>query len=354
VRSRDISDEEILEFQAKSYPERETHEILPRWRWSFIKSAQRLNVEPKVWMYRYKGKIVAHQGALSVKVKVNNKYYISGWFVETMTLEEVRGKAIGPMVVQKALEELPFNLSLGQTDLMRKLQLNMGWKEVCTVNNYIYAINPTNILQNKIKFLFLKQTVGLIYKIGQNILNRLGCRLPRGEWKLTEGKRFGEEYEQLWNNVENNIKCTVVRDANYMNWKYVEQPGQQFTILELRQDAQLKGVIVLLVKESDRIYNYSRGFILDIVTPQEDIRLTHGLLEGAKQHLRSKKVDMINCVLKSNKIIGHIKRYGFINKGIRHHFLVASESINAEEKNDIFNKNNWYLSMSDSDQDRTI
>ncbi len=63
-------EQEIFDFQQVAYPTRRTDWIAPRWRWMFLASAQRLGIPPMVWLYRNASGIVAHQGAIPVKLKV--------------------------------------------------------------------------------------------------------------------------------------------------------------------------------------------------------------------------------------------------------------------------------------------
>ena len=56
-----------------------------------------------VWLYRAKAGIVGQQGAIAVRLKVDQEEFTTGWFVETMVLESHRGKAMGPMLVRKAM-----------------------------------------------------------------------------------------------------------------------------------------------------------------------------------------------------------------------------------------------------------
>jgi hypothetical protein len=45
----------------------------------------------------------------------------------------------------------------------------------------------------------------------------------------------------LWRESSRGISCAVVRDSSYLNWKYVEQPGQHFIRVELLDDEKVCG-----------------------------------------------------------------------------------------------------------------
>ena len=109
-------EDEIFAFQQNEYPERNPDHVGPNWRWMFLESATRLGLEPSVWLYRKNNSIVAHQGAIPVLLHIDHEELSTGWFVETMAATSVRGSAIGPMLIKRALEDMPLNLSLGQTE----------------------------------------------------------------------------------------------------------------------------------------------------------------------------------------------------------------------------------------------
>src|SRR5512145_469264 len=106
VRYQPVLDNELFAFQREAFPTRRADWVEPRWRWMFQSSAARLGVEPMVWLYRGKQGIVAQQGAIPVRLHSRAGECTTGWFVETMVLEQVRGRAVGPMLVAKAKEEL--------------------------------------------------------------------------------------------------------------------------------------------------------------------------------------------------------------------------------------------------------
>ncbi len=60
---------EAVEFQTAAWPHRDPALVPARWHWMFVESARRLGVEPQIWLHRDQGRIVAHMGAIPVRVK---------------------------------------------------------------------------------------------------------------------------------------------------------------------------------------------------------------------------------------------------------------------------------------------
>ncbi len=48
-----------------------------------------------------------------------------------------RQRGIGPILLLRSKEDLPFNLSLGQTEEMREILERLGWQRVGALTNYM-------------------------------------------------------------------------------------------------------------------------------------------------------------------------------------------------------------------------
>jgi hypothetical protein len=345
-------EEQIFQFQREAYPARREDWIAPRWRWMFLDSARRLGVEPMVWLYRNTSGIVAHQGAIAVKLKVGPREVVTGWFVETMALEAVRGKSIGPMLILKAKEDLPFNLSLGQTENMRALQFKMGWKQVAPLETVAFVLNSNRVLQGKFQNSLVRGIVAAGLRTRQFVNFLAGRR--RLHWKpaVSEISRFGDAHDRLWDEVKHDYPCAVVRDASFLNWKYVDQPGQDFICLEVRKEQQIVAVAIVLVREPEQGYHYRRGFIVDLVVKTSDPEIVWATFDEVRKVCKRRHADMLIFSV-INKTLGKLAlHYGFLPREPKRFFLVSAGSLSSEDAQMVSAANNWFVTMGDSDIDR--
>lgn len=343
---------EIFDFQQVAYPTRRVDWIAPRWRWMFVDSAQRLGISPMVWLYRNASGIVAHQGAIPVKLKVGSQEHITGWFVETMALETVRGKAIGPMVIQKALEDLPFNLSLGQTAQMRAIQLAMGWQQVTPLEIYTLILNPRRVLAAKIGPWIARDSAALGLAALQLGKRTVGRRRLRWQATVREIARFDCTHDALWCEVEHEYQCVVVRDASYLNWKYVEQPGQNFLRLEIQRDGKVVAIAVVLLIEPGPSYPYRRGILVDMVVPASDRDVVWALLDSVRRVCQQHAVDALICHLISHQLRKPLTSFGFFPKEPTRFLLVATGGVSRDVSHLVLSPDAWFITLGDSDIDR--
>lgn len=105
--------------------------------------------------------------------------------------------------------------------------------------------------------------------------------LPDG-YQVDHLERFDHEADRLWGEVGPGYKVALVRDAAYLNWRYVENPDD-YTMLGLRRDGLLVGIVVLAetVRRGVRC-----GEIVDFVAPAEDDEVLKLLVQVAVEHSR--------------------------------------------------------------------
>jgi hypothetical protein len=345
-------EDDIIRFQREVFAYRRQDWVVPRWRWMFVESAERLAVAPMVWVYRRPEGVVGHQGAIPVRVKVGESQHVSGWFVETAVLDSVRGKAIGPMVVAKALQDLPFNLSLGQTPEMRAIQFRLGWTEVCPLRTCVFVLRANPVLRTRVRQPLLRHAAAAALATAQAARHWWGRRRGRGRFEVRAIERFDETHTTLWRQVARQYPCAVVRDASYLNWKYTTQPGQQFTRLEIRRDGALAGLVVVTVREPSPGRPYRRGFIVDAVLPPRDADVVHAAYDAARRALLERGADLMVLEIANDDLVRHARAFGFMANTPERVFLVATGGLPPEQAALVRAPENWLITGGDSDIDR--
>ena len=345
-------EEDILGFQRVAYPHRRPDWVAPRWRWMFLRSASRLGVEPMVWVYCNRDGVVAHQGAIPIRLKVADDERVTGWFVETMALESVRGKAVGPMLVARARQDLPFNLSLGQTPQMRALQFSLGWRQVCPLGSWVFILHASRVLAGKFGNGAVRAAAATALTARQRLKYLRGRRRIQWSPDVRIVDRFDVKHDQLWEAVKGRLGCAVVRDASYLNWKYIEQPGQDFIRVEISRGGDVVAVAALLVREPDDVYRYRRGCIVDLVLPLQDDEVVWAVLDELRKLLLARSVDMILFDLISVPLSVRLASFGFFQREPQRFLLVALDEVQEPALVPALDPGQWFVTMGDSDIDR--
>ncbi len=173
---------------------------------------------------------------------------------------------------------------------------------------------------------------------------------PRGE--VHEVDRFGARHDELWARVARDMECAVVRDASYLNWKYVEQPGQDFLRLEVVEGETARGVAVLAFHEPDGKYAYRRASLVELVAPPSDDRSLRETIAVASRAAAGRGADSLVCLHIGARLTAALRRSGFLIREPGRFLLVSPGDLEGEARRRVLSAEGWFATQGDSDIDR--
>ena len=348
VRYRADDEAEVLAFQQVAFPTRQSDLVPARWRWMFADSARRVGAAPLFWLYRDGGAIVGQMGSIPVRLKVGERCLSTGWLVETMVLDSHRAQAAGSRLMVQAHEDQPFSLSLGQTSEMREICLRLGWSQVAPLQIAQRVVHPDQVLRGK-----LPKPAAWAAGLGLKATSRVRGWMDEGvPLSVRAIERFDGRHDRLWADVSSSMRCAVVRDASYLNWKYVDQPGQAFMRLEISDGTRVVGVAVWMLRAPDQAYRYGRAFLVDLVAPMEDETLLQQVIKTACQAIEGDGVDALLCHHINPQLTGALRATSFHLRQPERYLLVDTEGLSGEVLDTVLSPEAWFVTHGDSDIDR--
>lgn len=218
------------------------------------------------------------------------------WGCDTFVLPKYRGLGLGKKL-QKYLHEHAENFSsAGYTPLNGIIKRKCGAHELF-INDFIYypMSNLANFIVRKVASKWLAKDVRIPC-----------CKFPiyyfLNKKKYKEFNIGVEQYERIRDEVLTFIENTlssqydfyVIRDREYMQWKYVENPSMTYKMLTVRKGRQLSAVIFFtdvflcelsgvklhLCKLLDSIIDKDSGF-----TQKDALLCVMGYWESKKEYL---------------------------------------------------------------------
>jgi hypothetical protein len=165
-------------------------------------------------------------------------------------------------------------------------------------------------------------------------------------------ERFDARHDALWASIERDYDCAVTRDASYLNWKYVDQPGQGFVRLGFESAGELVAVAVLAIDAPGEIYRYRRAFIVDLVVAASRTPVVAGVLDHIRGHCRSADVDSITFHLINPALERAVESCGFVRREPSRYLLVDPQRTPSDVQRRVQSADGWLITMGDSDIDR--
>jgi hypothetical protein len=170
-------------------------------------------------------------------------------------------------------------------------------------------------------------------------------------YNIVEGLEFPEAVNSVWKSFSENIKVAVQRDKSYLDWRYIQKPFENYKIAHCYDKSeQYLGFIVYTVKGK---HGGKIAYIMEMIYDLKHPKASNKLLEYAISEIRKEQADCIlSWCMNHSPSAKTYKKHFFISmperfRPIELHFGVRSFKKQWDEI--IIDRDNWYLSYSDSD-----
>lgn len=290
-------------------------------------------------------KTAAIYAVSSVKFKVNDAEVKGTQSLDTMTDVAYRGKGLftklANSVYEKAANDnvaLVYGFPNGNS--IHGFKKKLEW-EVLDPLPFLIKPLKTKYFTNKIKPLTFLPNINLSFSKFRANKNFI----------IKENTSFPNDVNELWHSFSSHFKVGVVRDKDYLEWRYLNKPNEEYKIAHC-YDSENKylGYVIYIVKEK---HNGRIGYIMELIFDTTKPNAGNQLLKYAISEIKKEHADCIlSWCLEHSPNYATYKKNFFINmpdkiRPIELHF--GARSFKPELKDVISNRANWYLSYSDSD-----
>ena len=136
---------------------------------------------------------------------------------------------------------------------------------------------------------------------------------------------FSEEIDLFWEKIKNSYDFIIVRDREYLNQRYCDPRGGNYTLFIAKKNHVISGYCVTRVKK----YNpaYPEGYIADIITLKNDRSTQIKLFNAAMNHFNEQDVNCIHFwATKDSQAMKISSYFGFINAPNEYHMWFSSDN----------------------------
>ncbi|MFC2021450.1 GNAT family N-acetyltransferase [Chloroflexota bacterium] len=306
-----------------------------------------------IWLAEDNGKIAGHSAIIPVALKIDSQTVTGFQSVNTMTHPDYRRQGIYEILAKKtyaaagqAGSHIGFRFPNANS---RPIALSkLDWFDVSSPQVWFKPYHWKNAIKLRIKNRFLS---GLLAVGAALVFNKMLLRAKKAPLALgltiLKVTSFDERVNELWNRVSSQYPIMVVRDKDYLNWKYCLVPGGNYSIYIAEKTDMICGYLVFrcITREETKV-----GLIFDICAESEEI--AQCLILKAIEECEQAKVDLIYCSLIANKMyLQAFRKRGFISSPlVKGGWFCAYSSSPHISREFLKNPGNWYVQTGDSDK----
>jgi len=315
------------------------------------------------------GQIVGHMSLVLVDMKIGSKTMSGAQAVDLIVHPSFRHQGMFLTLGKKLFSEARRKgicVSFGFPNReARSGHLKYGWFDVCNVPRLVKFLNIHNALcqyiTNRYKIINLltkyrvsKFFVQLLLRVASMfaylvllMFGRDTEHIELQDVKVARIARFDDRIDNFWKDVSKDYPIIVVRNSNYLNWRYFQKPGSKYTVFVAESNGKILGYMVLLITKG------KSGCMVDMLT-YPDKSIIQLLLSKAIKHFKREKMNWIWIASMLRNSLYHriLRDKGFI--------LVPSESpliahLISPQISGAFVKDakNWHITFGDT-VDRSV
>lgn len=167
--------------------------------------------------------------------------------------------------------------------------------------------------------------------------------LKQADFTIRTVTSFDERINGFWESVSRRFDIIVVRNKDYLNWRYFKSPGAKHMVPVAEGRGEILGYSVLRCKIEGKSES---GYIVDILALSENVAAS--LVGNAIEYFEKEKVDTVECwMMESNSYYAVLRSYNFNPVGLTWFMARVNTSRFAETY--VRNHTSWYVTIGDSD-----
>lgn len=337
------------------------NEELEKYRSCFEKNGTRRDISNLQWIHQQnlvnkhtiyyaiqETKVAAIYTAMPVKFQINGLLYNALQSIDTITDLDHRGKGLFPKLANKLYTDAE----------TAGYQLVYGFPNENSAGGFFKKLNWVSFGEVP----FLLKPLRLSYFIKRFFKMSIDSAFPESHpYQIAESKiannicikpilDFGSEYELVWESCRSSMNVSVERSADYMNWRFVNKPGEHYSKCGIYIDDKLDGVIVFTIKNK---HGGRVGYVMELLFNPKQPSAGKHLLKFAIKVFKKERSDVALAWSFNHSFnFTGFKKCGFYNlpeKLRPQQLYMGVRSFSHTNKNKIENVKNWYISYSDSD-----
>jgi len=238
------------------------------WEWKYLENPMMPN-QPLIYIAEHEKKMVGARSLLPTRMKFENKILNAIQLCDTMVHPNYRRMGLFRKMNRCAIEDARkrgFSLFYGfPTQMLGKIyktRKSLGWQLVSKKTPSIKIFSPKKVASSQISNKVLGKIAGMALRFLSPYKSKLPSMTPEKSYDITEEKLITEEFQKVWKNFSSNFKICTVRNKEYMEWRFVKHPENDYRFFIARKNKEPFGYFVTGIAENR---NLVEGRIIDYI-----------------------------------------------------------------------------------------
>jgi hypothetical protein len=313
-----------------------------RWDWQHRRNPYNSTGEPGIWVAREGPTVVAQYPTLPVRVSLKGIEVDGAWAMDALVVPERDRQGLGEALVRAWDRHSGAGLALGTSTAGRELLDRLHWPESKIVPCVVKPLTRRAVrlpnLPMPVNRLISAVTHPFVQIVARSRPLRAECEPIR---------RFDSSFTALWERLAPKFDLAVRRDAQYLNWRYIEPPHVRYSVVALKRQGDVHGYAVYRHRHEPlgRV-----TMLVDFLVDPDDVSGLKTLLRWVDRAARAEDSDKVRCYVMNGAFRRVLRRNGYFN--VKSTLEVAVKVNAVQVPRGFYDETDtWHITYGDSDQD---
>jgi hypothetical protein len=357
----------IARFVEAAYGAGARYKAPPHWNWQFIDNPfRRHSDEVPVWVAVDGDRVVGQIAVQWAQLQVAGETLAVGWAVDIIILPDYRAVGLGHRLHDAVASNVDMLASLKMAPASRRMAeshdcVTLGevhqltrWARLnaAGVRRYVLMRTANHRLAHMVARVSCSVFQGhYVFTALANPLLHLrdiAKRRPLGPTttRVVEVARFGSEVDELWARTRGDYSVICPRDAQFLNWRFVDCPEPSYRCFVAERDGRVAGYVVLRYAEPVEL---PQGIIADLYASRQDRQTIDMLIRHSLTFFGS-TVPTVECGTSVAEFEAAFRAHGFFKTRTHRPTCICQDSAVRNRLGHL--KNDCFFSRGDHDWDQ--
>ncbi|MEE9910692.1 MAG: GNAT family N-acetyltransferase [Deltaproteobacteria bacterium] len=323
------------------------------WQWEIAGNP----VKPISIMLAWDGdRLISHEGANLLRVWVNGVEHLGVLIFDTMTDPEYKGQGIFSETAKSLYKDLTekgyqFIYGFPNANVVQARIRKLDWVIIAPMPIHICPLDVGPFIRHKTRNALLGSLAGGLYKPFVKFAHHCLSKQDQKNIEIRRMEKFDQWADDLWLKCRNQHKLWVVRDFEYLSWRYDQRPESQFRLFTAWHHNEIAGYIITASQDRDQ---GKVSFILDILAVTD----VKGVVEKLLNAVITASMESNEALISAMAMPASVYRKAFH----KFFFIPVPEKMFPQEihfgarllgdkisRETFYNPQSWYISWGDTD-----
>jgi len=334
---------------------------LDYWRWMYQENPAG---KPIIWVAQHGKTIIGHHAIIPIRMKIADENLMGSQGVNAATHPSYQRQGIFSSIAARCnrdtpVHNIPLTFGFSRKRVEPILKRHARRVHICSMVSMVKVLNWRPLLARYLPSDILIRTTSLALR--KTVRSGSVGAQAKEDLRVQRISKFDGRFTRFWNAISRSFQIVVIRDQEYLNWRYVDNPEGNYVIYIAGKKKNILGYCVL---KEDHQKDKTLGLIVDILGFQNGRNAVSCLIQTAVEYFQKRNADLVVCIMsEKNPYKAALLKAGFGNSPFRKMALTCTippttdaknkraqfkQSVTISQDSFLREKRNWFMMFGDS------